>query len=207
MPAEFIQLHTHHPDKRRIQELAKSLIEGDVLIIPTDSVYALVCHLNNKNGMDRICRLLGKKPGKADLSLLCRDMSEVSNYCRQIPNAVFKLMKHVLPGPFTFILTANNSISKLFQSNKKTVGIRVPDSDIVQSILNAIESPLVSSSIHSEDEIQDYLTEPEEIYEVWQHKVDFIIDGGAGSNIPSTVIDCTGDEPVLIREGLRAELL
>lgn len=206
MPAAFIHLHTTTPDKRRIKEIASVISNGGLAIIPTDTVYAIVCDINNKAGIDQICRLLGKKPGKADLSLLCGDLSDISHYCRQIPNPIFKLMKRVLPGSFTFILNANNSIAKIFRSSKKTVGIRVPDNQIVFELLQTLGNPLVCSSIHSEDEVQDYLTDPEEIYALWQHKVDIIIDGDAGGNIGSTILDCTGNEAFIIREGRGAEV-
>ncbi|MCB0733124.1 MAG: threonylcarbamoyl-AMP synthase [Flavobacteriales bacterium] len=207
MAAEFIQLHQSNPDQRRIRQIVAELENGQVIILPTDTVYALVCTLDNRDGIDRICKLLGKKPGKANLSLLCRDLSDLSEYCRQIPNPVFKLMKHVLPGPFTFILNATNAVAKRFRSNKKTVGIRVPESEIVHAILSELNMPLVSSSIHSEDEILDYITDPEEIYQVWQHQVSMVIDGGAGSNIASTVLDCTENEAVIIREGMGMDRL
>lgn len=177
------------------------------MIIPTDSIYALACDLHNKKGIDQMCKLLGKKPNKVNFSLICRDLSNISEYTRQIPNPIYKLMKRLLPGPFTFILNANSNVGRLFKSNKKTVGIRVPDNQIVSAIVDALGNPLVSSSIHSEDEIQEYLTEPEEIEEVWKHKVEWIIDGGAGSNMGSTVLDCTSDEPTVVREGLRFELV
>jgi tRNA threonylcarbamoyl adenosine modification protein (Sua5/YciO/YrdC/YwlC family) len=207
MPAKFLELHPSTPDRRKIKELALSLKKGAIVIIPTDTIYAVACDIHNKHGIDQICRLIGKKPGKADLSLLCRNLSDISVYCRQIPNPIFKLMKQVLPGPFTFILNANNHVSKIFRTGKKTVGIRVPENEIVAAILAEIGNPLVSSSIHSEDEVQDYLTEPDEIYDIWKHKVDSILDGGAGDNVASTVLDCTGSEAYVQREGKGMNLL
>lgn len=207
MAAEFIHLHQTTPDRRKIRELAAIIKKGGIVIIPTDTIYAVVCDMHNRHGIDQIYRLLGKKSGKADLSLLCRDLSDLSAYCKQIPNPIFKLMKRVLPGPYTFILNASNAIGKIFRSGKKTVGIRVPDNQIVAALLEELNGPLVSSSIHSEDEVQDYLTEPEEIYAIWQHKVDVIVDGGAGDNMASTVLDCTEDEAVIIREGKGMEKL
>ncbi|MFT4521329.1 MAG: tRNA threonylcarbamoyl adenosine modification protein (Sua5/YciO/YrdC/YwlC family) [Bacteroidia bacterium] len=202
MSAERILLHRTTPDLRKIQILVDALQAGAIIIIPTDTIYALACDMENKKGVDQICKLLGKKPNKTNLSLLCKDLSELSLYCRQIQNPVFKLMKRLMPGPYTFILTANNHIAKVFRDNKKTVGIRVPDHDVVHAILDRLERPLVSSSIHSEDEILDYLTEPDDIYNQWKHKVSHIVDAGAGSNIGSTVIDCTEHEPIIIREGM-----
>jgi len=146
-------------------------------------------------------------PNKANLSLLCRDLTDLATYCKPLSNPIFKLMKRVLPGPFTFILTATNDVSKIFKTNKKTVGIRVPDNAIVQAIVNQLGHPLVSSSIHSEDEILDYITEPTEIYEEWKHRVDYVVDGGVGKNQGSTVLDCTESEAYIIREGLGMDQL
>ncbi len=187
--------------------MAKGLKSGWIIIIPTDTIYAIVCDINNKHGIEQICKLLGKKPSKTNLSLLCRDLSDLSEFCRQIPNPIFKLMKQLLPGPFTFVLNANNHVTKLFRTGKKTIGIRVPDNQIVFDLLTELGNPLVSSSIHSEDEVQEYLTEVDEIYEVWQHRVDCIVDGGAGDNVGSTVLDCLGSEAYIIREGKGVHLL
>jgi tRNA threonylcarbamoyl adenosine modification protein (Sua5/YciO/YrdC/YwlC family) len=198
----LIHLHSDTPDQRKINQLVEYLKKGGVIIIPTDTIYALACDLYNRKGIEQICRLLGKKPNKANLSLICRDLSHIAEYTRQIPNPVYKLMKRLLPGPYTFILNANSNVGRLFKGNKKTVGIRVPDNEIVSSLIKSLGNPLVSSSIHSEDEIQEYLTEPEEIDMVWQNRVEYIVDGGAGMNKGSTVLDCTSSEPEVIREGL-----
>lgn len=203
----LLHLHKDTPDQRKIKQLVEYLKDGGVIIIPTDTIYALACDLYNKKGIDQICKLLGKKPNKANLSLICRDLSHISEYTRQIPNPIYKLMKRLLPGPYTFILNATSNVGRIFKSNKKTVGIRVPDNEIVRSLVNALGNPLVSSSIHSEDEIQEYLTEPEEIYTIWEQKVEYIIDGGAGMNMGSTVIDCTQSTPYIIREGLGVEMV
>jgi len=203
----LISLHTDTPDQRKINQIAAYIKNGGVVIIPTDSIYALACDLHNKKGIDQICKLLGKKPNKVNMSLICTDLSNISEYTRQIPNPIYKLMKRLLPGPFTFVLNATSTVGRLFKSNKKTVGIRVPDNEIVSSIVRALGNPLVSSSIHSEDEIQEYLTEPDEIYDVWKNKVDWIIDGGVGMNQGSTVLDCTTAHPEVIREGLGFEKL
>lgn len=203
----LIEIHPDTPDKRQIRKLADMLLDGEVIIIPTDSIYALACDIENNQAIEKICRILGKKPQKANLSILCRDLSNISEYCLQIPNPVFKLMKQVLPGPFTFILNANTQVPRIFKANKKTVGIRVPDNAIVQSLVNEIGRPLVSSSIHSENEIQEYLTDPEEIHALFEHQVSAVVDGGAGKNIGSTVLDCTGKEVEVIREGLGMERL
>ncbi len=207
MPAELIELHEITPDKRRIREISNSFKQGKLIIIPTDTIYAIACDLHNRKGIEQICKLLGKKPNKANLSLLCKDLTHLAAYCKPLPNPVFKLMKRVLPGPFTFILNATNEVAKVFKTNKKTVGIRVPNNEIVQSILSELGNPIISSSIHSEDEILEYLTEPSSIYEEWKHKVDIVLDGGAGKNMGSTVIDCTESQPFIVREGLGIDLL
>jgi tRNA threonylcarbamoyl adenosine modification protein (Sua5/YciO/YrdC/YwlC family) len=203
----LIELRPENPDNRQIRRLAEFLRNGEVIIVPTDSVYALVCDIQSNSAIERICKILGKKPQKANLSILCRDLSNISEYCLQIPNPVFKLMKQVLPGPYTFILNANTHVPKIFKSNKKTVGIRVPDNRIVESLLAELGRPLVSSSIHSEDEIRQYLTDPEEIHAVFEHQVSAVVEGGAGQNIGSTVLDCTGKDVEIIREGLGMDKL
>lgn len=207
MAAEYIVLHESTPDVRRIREVATALKAGKIAIIPTDTIYALSCDLYNKKGIETICRLLGKKPNKANLSLLCKDLSHLSEFCKPLPNPIFKLMRHVLPGPFTFILKATSEVSKIFKTNKKTVGIRVPNNQVVQTLVHELGNPLVSSSIHSEDEVIEYLTNPEEIFDIWKHKVDYVLDGGAGQNQGSTVLDCTENQAYIVREGLGAELL
>ncbi|MCB9262739.1 MAG: threonylcarbamoyl-AMP synthase [Flavobacteriales bacterium] len=207
MPAEYIELHKNTPDMRKIREIAAAYKAGKIIIIPTDSIYAISCDMYSRDGIETISRLIGKKVNKANLSLLCRDLSHLSEYCKPIQNSVFKLMKTVLPGPFTFILTATNEVSKIFKTNKKTVGIRVPDNEIVQRLIEELGNPIISSSLHSEDEILEYITDPEEIYDKWQHKVDVVIAAGAGKNQGSTVIDCTEKEPYIVREGLGMELI
>ena len=207
MAAEYLELHQSTPDARKIREVAQAYKDGKIVIIPTDTIYALSCDLYNKRGIETICRLLGKKPNKANLSLLCKDLSHLSEFCKPIPNPVFKLMKQVLPGPFTFILKATNEVSKIFKTNKKTVGIRVPDNQIVSALVNELGNPIVSSSIHAEDEVIEYLTNPNEIYEVWKHQVDYMLDGGVGGNQGSTVLDCTEREAYIVREGRGVEQL
>ncbi len=207
MPAEFVELHQKTPDKRRVKQLAEAYKDGKIVIIPTDTIYAVSCDLYNKKSIDTLCKLLGKKPNKANLSLLCKDLTDLATYCKPLSNPVFKLMKRVLPGPYTFILTATNEVSKRFKSNKRTVGIRVPDSEIAHALVVELGNPIVSSSIHSEDEILDYITDPSEIYEVWKHQVHYVVDGGVGRNQGSTVVDCTEKVPYVIREGLGLDAL
>lgn len=207
MAAERIIIRKDNPDRRQVQEIVRLIKAGEVLVLPTDSIYALACDLHNRNGIAKICKLLGKKPHRANLSLICQDLSDLSVYTRHISNPVFKVMKRLLPGPYTFILEATSYIPKIFRSNKRTVGIRVPDHNVVKAVIEELGNPLVSSSIHAEDEVIEYLTDPDEIYEEWKHKVDYIVDAGPGNNIASTVIDCTGSEPVIVREGLGIELV
>ena len=201
----LIEIRPHNIDQRSIQTIVSALKKGDLAIVPTDSIYAIVGDLNHRDVLEKICKQIRKKPSKANLSILCDGLSNLSKYTSTIPNPLYKLMKRLLPGPFTFILKANNNIPKIFRQNKKTIGIRVPDNTICQALISSLGNPLISSSIHSENEIQEYLTEPYEIYEHWQNKIDLIVDGGAGKNIGTTVIDATTGIIVVIREGLGIE--
>ena len=199
--SNLIEIRPHNIDHRSIQTIVNSLRKGDLAIIPTDSIYAIVGDLNHREVLEKICKQIGKKPNKANLSILCDGLSNLSKYTSTISNPLYKLMKRLLPGPFTFILKANNNIPKIFRQNKKTIGIRVPDNTICQALISELGNPLISSSIHSEDEIQEYLTEPQEIYENWKNKINLIVDGGAGKNIGTTVIDASNGEISIIREG------
>jgi len=183
-------------------QIVSILQKGGIIIFPTDTIYALGCAANNTNGLEQVCRIMGKKPEKSNLSLLCSDLSHLSDYTTPVDNTVYRLMKRCLPGPYTFVLNANNNIPKIFkQHSKKTVGIRIPDNNIVLELINLLGQPLISSSIHSDDEIEEYITDPELIYEKYEKHIDAMIDGGFGGNIGSTVIDCSGEDIVLIREG------
>lgn len=197
----LLEIHPQNPEPRKIAQAVEIIRKGGVVIFPTDTIYALGCDLNNTKAIEKVCKILGKKPEKANLSLICADLRDLSAYSAPINSTVFKLMKACLPGPYTFILKSSRLVPKLFQSNKKTVGIRVPDNKIIHSLLEQLGNPLVSASVHSEDEIIDYLTDPQEIYEQFENQIDLLIDGGAGDNQPSTVIDCIEGEPVLVREG------
>jgi tRNA threonylcarbamoyl adenosine modification protein (Sua5/YciO/YrdC/YwlC family) len=205
--SEFIEIRPHNINSKIIGEIVQVLRKGGLAIIPTDSIYAIVGDLHHRGVMEKICKLLDKKPNKANLSILCKDLSNLSEYTSPISNPTYKVMNRVLPGPFTFILKANNNVPKIFRQNKKTIGIRVPDNAICQALIAELGNPLVCSSIHSEDEIQEYLTEPEEIFEVWQNKVEYIIDGEAGQNVGTTVLDASEDEIELVREGLGIDQL
>jgi len=196
-----LEIHPLNPDTRKIQMAVEIIRKGGLVIFPTDTIYALGCDINNKGAIESTCRILGKKPEKANLSIICHDLSSLSEYTSPVNSVIFKLMRHCLPGPYTFILNASRKVPKLFQNNKKTVGIRIPDNNIARELVMALGNPLVSASVHSEDEIQDYLTDPEEIYEKYFKLADVFIDGGTGGNEPSTIIDCTSDFPEVIREG------
>ncbi|HPF10832.1 MAG TPA: L-threonylcarbamoyladenylate synthase [Flavobacteriaceae bacterium] len=198
--AEFIKIYTENPNPKAIQKVVQILREGGLVIFPSDTVYALGCDINNKAALERIALIKGVKLEKAHFSFVCHDLSNLSDYVRQLDSATFKLLKRALPGPYTFILPGSNKLPSVFKK-KKEVGIRIPDNGIAQAIVKALGNPIVSTSIKDEDEVIEYTTDPELIYEKWQNLVDLVIDGGYGGNIPSTVIDLTGDEPLLVREG------
>lgn len=198
----YIEINPDNIDIRKIKQVVSVLKDGGIIIYPTDTVYGLGCDIYNKNAVEKICRIKGVKPEKMNFSMICEDLSHISEYTKTIDNSVFRLMKRALPGPYTFILDANNNIPKLFKNNKKTIGIRVPDSMIVNSLIENLGNPMLSTSIHHEDEILDYITEPYEIYERFKHQVDIVIDGGIGGIVPSTIIDCTQNEAIVTRIGL-----
>ena len=173
---------------------------GGLIIYPTDTVYGLGCDITNSKAMERLARLKGVKVDQHNWSFICADLSNLSDYARQIDNPTFKLLKKSLPGPYTFVLRGNNSLPKDFKK-KKTVGIRIPDNSIARALVVELGRPIISTSIKDEDELIEYTTDPELIYEKWQSKVDAVIDGGYGGNVPSTVVDCTGDTPEILRYG------
>ncbi|MFM9945733.1 MAG: L-threonylcarbamoyladenylate synthase [Bacteroidia bacterium] len=197
----LIEIRSQNPDGRQIKEVADVLNNGGLVIIPTDTIYAAACLISNIKGIETMTKKLGKKVSKANFSILCRDFTNLSLYTLPISNPTFKLMKQVLPGPFTFILKASHEVPRMFRENKKTIGIRVPDNEILHAILEQLGQPLVATSIHSEDEIVEYLTDPYEIEKNFGHLVDVVIDGGMGGNMASTIIDCTNDIPEIIRQG------
>lgn len=199
MPAEFIHIHPQTPEPRKIQQVVNSLRNGGIVIYPTDTVYALGCDIHNARAVERIARIKGIKPQKNDFSFICHDLSHISDYAR-VSNAAFKVMKRLLPGPFTFILEANNKVPKVL-ANRKTVGIRVPDHPITRLIVFELDHPIITTSIKDDDEFMEYPTDPEIIFERFQHQVDIVIDGGFGGLVPSTVIDATDDHFEIIREG------
>lgn len=198
--AEFIKIYEENPNPKEIKRVVKILRDGGVIIFPSDTVYALGCDITNNRAMERVAQLRGIKLEKANFSFICEDLSNLSDYVKQIDSPTFKLLKRNLPGPYTFILPGNNNLPTVFKK-KKEVGIRVPDNSIARAIVHELGNPIVSTSIRDEDELIEYTTDPELILEKWDNLVDLVIDGGYGGNIASTVIDLTGPEPVVIREG------
>ncbi len=200
MPAEFLKIHPQNPEPRKIQQVVSCLREGGVVIYPTDTVYAMGCDIHNARAVERIARIKGIKPQKNDFSFICYDLSHIADYAK-VGNGAFKLMKRLLPGPFTFILEANNRVPKVL-ANRKTVGIRIPDHPITRQIVYELDHPVITTSIKDDDDdIMEYPTDPEIIFERFQHQVDLVIDGGFGGLIPSTVILATDDDFEVIREG------
>jgi tRNA threonylcarbamoyl adenosine modification protein (Sua5/YciO/YrdC/YwlC family) len=198
----LITLHPDNPQPRELARLIQILQKDGVIIIPTDTVYAFACDAHNLKAIEQICRIKGIKSEKANFSLLCKDLKHISEYTAYFERNIYRLVNSCLPGPYTFIFKANGNVPKIFKnSKKKEIGIRVPDNRIVQLLLEEFGHPLVSTSIHSSDSQEDYLTDAEEIHEKFENVVAAVIDGGAGGIIPSTVIDCTGEEAILIREG------
>jgi len=197
----IIEIRSQNPDQRKIKDVIDILNKGGLIICPTDTVYAAACKLSNLKGIETLARQRGKKVHKANFSLLCKNLSNLSTYCQPVSNPVFKLMKQVLPGPFTFILKASGEVPRLFRENKKTIGIRVPDNAILQAILSELDEPLVTTSIHDDDDIIDYMTDPSDIEGKFRNNVNLVIDGGVGGNMPSTIIDCTTGIPEIIRQG------
>lgn len=198
--AQFVKIYPENPNPKEIARVIKVLQEGGLIIYPTDTVYGLGCDITNTKALERIAKIKGIKLEKANFSFVCHDLSNLSDYVRQIDTATFKILKRALPGAYTFILPGNNNLPKEFKK-KKTVGIRVPDNNIALEIVRQLGNPIVSTSIHDDDEVLEYSTDPELIFEKWQNKVDLIIDGGYGDNMPSTIIDFSEGEPVIVREG------
>lgn len=197
----LLKIYPENPNPKLIQTVVECLMDGGIIIYPTDTIYGLGCDIFKSKAIERIAQIKGIKAEKANFSFICNDLSQLSDFSRPIPNEVFKMMRKNLPGPFTFILNASNNVPKLIQSKKKTVGIRIPDHTIPIEIVRELGHPIMSTSIHDDDEILEYSTDPELIYEKYSNLVDIVIDGGYGDNEPSTVVDCTGAELVIIREG------
>ncbi len=202
MTAELLKIHPLNPEGRKIQRTIEILKRGGIIIYPTDTIYGIGCDLMNRKAIERLCRVMDIKPHKLDLSFICNDLSHISEYVKRIDTPVFKILKKALPGPYTFILESSSKVPRILDVNKKTVGIRIPNHAIPRSIVAQLGNPLINSSIKDDDIIKAYTTDPDEIYEDFKHSVDLVIDGGPGNNIPSSVIDCTGDQIVIVREGL-----
>lgn len=202
MVAELMKIHPVNPEGRKIAHAVEILRKGGIIIYPTDTIYGVGCDLMNRKAVERLCRILGIKPQKLDLSFICNDLSHISEYARKIDTPVFKALKKALPGPYTFILESSSRVPKILDINKKTVGIRIPDHNIPRALVRELGNPLITSSIKNDDLIKEYTTNPDEIYEDFKDKVDLVIDGGSGGNIPSSVIDCTGNNFVVVRKGL-----
>ncbi len=198
--AQFIKIYEDKPNEAAIKKVVDVLKNGGLVIYPTDTVYGLGCDITNTKALERIAKIKGVKLEKANFSFICSDLSHISDYVKQIDTATFKILKRALPGPYTFILPGNNSLPKEFKK-KTTVGIRVPDNAIALEIVRQLGNPIVSTSIHDEDAVLEYSTDPELIFEKWQNLVDMVIDGGYGDNMGSTIIDLSGFEPVVVREG------
>jgi tRNA threonylcarbamoyl adenosine modification protein (Sua5/YciO/YrdC/YwlC family) len=202
----LIRLYDENPNLKDVLKVVEILRDGGVIIYPTDTIYGIGCDITKPKAVERVARIKNVKPEKADFSFIFYDLSNISDYCKPIPNGIFKLMKKNLPGPFTFILSANSNIPKLFRSTKKSIGIRIPQNNIIREIVKELGNPILSTSVHDEDTIIEYTTDPELIHEKYGDLVDLVIDGGFGGNIPSTVIDCIGNEPVITRFG-KGELI
>lgn len=197
----LIKLFEDNPNRRDILKVVDILQDGGVIIYPTDTVYAIGCDINNVKAVQRVAQLKGVKPEKANFSMICLDLSNIAAYAK-VSNDVFKVMKRNLPGPFTFILPATNKLPNVLMNKRKTIGIRIPDNFIVHAIVEELGNPLLTTSLHDEDEVMEYMTDPELIHEKYEKLVDVVVDGGFGNNVASTIVDCTGGEAEVIRQGI-----
>ena len=196
----LLNIHPKDPQPRLIKQVVECLQKGGIIIYPTDTVYGLGCDILQQKAIERICKIKQVDPKKAQLSFICNDLSHLSEYAKPIPNPTYRLLKEYLPGPYTFILPASKLVPKILQSKKDTIGLRIPDNIIAQTIIKELGRPILSASLPG-TMVEDY-TDPEVMHQNFPHEVDFIIDGGIGGMTPSTIIDCTGDEPELVRQGL-----
>jgi tRNA threonylcarbamoyl adenosine modification protein (Sua5/YciO/YrdC/YwlC family) len=198
----LIRIYPENPNQRHIRQVVDLLEAGGIIIYPTDTVYAIGCDIKADKSIESISRLKGLNPENPDLSIIFRDMSQLSEYTIIRDNNIFRLLKRNLPGPFTFIVKANNQIPKMFKNKKKTVGIRIPDNRIALELVRELGRPIITTSVHDQDEVIEYTTDPELIHEKYRDFADIVIDGGYGRNEASTIVDCTGDEITIIRQGL-----
>lgn len=201
MAAELLKIYPDNPDERRINKVVEILNRDGLIIYPTDSVYGIGCDLFNKKAVAKLVKVLGLKPKELNLSFICHDLSQASEFVRHLDNQTFKVMKRALPGPFTFILESSSRVPKILDVNKKAVGIRIPENKIVREIVKMLGRPLISGSIKDEDEVVEYTTDPELIWEKYIDQIDLVIDGGFGGNVPTTIADCRNSELVVLREG------
>lgn len=197
----FLKLYPDNPNPRYVKMILECLEDDGLVIFPTDTIYAIGCSMKSTKALERMARIKGVKKEKANFSFIFHDLSMLSEFTKPINNDVFKMMKRNLPGPFTFIVEANNNIPKLFKNNKKTIGIRIPDQPIITNIVRELSYPIITTSVMDEDEISGHLTDPEDIFDAYKDKVDIIIDGGFGDKVESTVVDCTDNEIVILRQG------
>lgn len=202
MATELLSIHPLNPEPRKINRVVDILQNGGVIIYPTDTIYGIGCDLMNKRAVERLCQIENIKPQKMNLSFICNDLSHISEYVKRIDTPAFKILKKLLPGPFTFIFESNSNVPKILGVNKKTVGIRIPCHAIPVEIVRLLGNPLITSSIKDDDLIKEYTTDPNEIYEDFKNKVDLVISGGQGGNVPSTIVDFSSGEPALVRQGL-----
>jgi len=196
----LLHIHPENPQARQIKTAVECLQRGGIIIYPTDTIYGLGCDILQHKAVERICRIKNVDPKKAQLSFICSDLSHLSDYTKQLPTTTYRLLKEYLPGPFTFILPASKMVPKILQSKKDTIGLRIPDNNIALAIIKELGRPILSASLPGEM-IEDY-TDPGIMHENFRNEVDIVINGGIGGSIPSTIVDCTGAEPVVIREGL-----
>jgi len=197
----LLKIYPQNPNPKAIQQVVNCLRDGGIVIFPTDTIYGMGCDIYKPRSVEKIISILGEEKKKNALSFICHDLSHLSDFTTPIENHIFKAMKRALPGPYTFILNANNHVPKMIHGAKKTVGIRVPDNSIVRAIVEELGHPIFSTSVKDDDEIVEYTTDPELIYEKYGSLVDITVDGGYGDNVPSTVVDCTSGEIEIIREG------
>jgi tRNA threonylcarbamoyl adenosine modification protein (Sua5/YciO/YrdC/YwlC family) len=197
----LIKLYNENPNEKDVRRVVEILQQGGVIIYPTDTVYGMGCDITNTRAVEKVARIKGINIERSNFSFICSDLSHLSVYAKPISNHTFKIIKRNVPGAFTFILEAGSNVPKYFKGKKKTVGIRVPDNNIIREIVRELGNPILSTSIYDEDEIIEYTTDPELIHEKFQEVADLIIDGGFGKLIPSTIVDLTSGEPVIIREG------
>lgn len=197
----LLSVNQQNPDIRKIKNIIAVLEKGGVIIYPTDSVYAFGCLIDQPKAINKICKLRNLNPAKANLTLMCKDIKQVASYSKQLDNTVFRMIKQNTPGPVTFILNSNNTVPKLFKNKKRTIGVRVPNQKIAKAILDMLDKPMLSISLKNEDEVIEYFTDPYEIHEDFENRVDIVIDGGFGGNIPSAIVNCVNNEIDLVREG------